>query len=247
MGKLLPNGSPSGTVGKYVFVQATGRTLLRSLPGKVRQTKNTQRAASQFGWLSRRELFLRHALLGSLPLTVDSSVAYRHRSVLSRMLVRQPSAPGKLASLMEGDPQWLWGFDFNQNAPWTDRCRDFFTVSPREDNRLLVGLPALAAGANLPLPPHAKQVRLGLAALAADLDADGDIPLTLFSIYETTLTATQQQPAKDWLTDAAPAGRMLLLIGNLQYTLDVHGAAGALSYNSATYLWAGKQTNLHKQ
>jgi len=117
MGIVKNNQNLSGLVGNLVFVNTEGRLLVRSRPGKVKQTAKTKAAASQFGYASGADRVFRNHLLAEIKVHTDRSFAYRHRTVFVRMCERLPVEGKPVFTFANGNPKALEGFNFCLESP----------------------------------------------------------------------------------------------------------------------------------
>ncbi|MDC8026141.1 hypothetical protein NBY09_08190 [Elizabethkingia anophelis] len=140
MGNINNKAQISGAVGNVVFVSNGHKTIVRTKPGKVKQSKSTKAAAGFFGQISRQDSRYRKALLELLQLNTDTTYAYRHRASFGRVAVRYKENETEYMSLLKGSPQAMEGFDFNMQSPWLSLCRFFlkFDLSAQGDLRIKI-------------------------------------------------------------------------------------------------------------
>lgn len=110
----------TGKIGDLIGYCREGEYFTRSVPGKVRQTPGTKRAAYNFGIASRKGRLVRNAFAADLNVHCDSSAGNR----LNGMFVKAG----------RNNPAALAGFKFNKHTS-VDR---FFTLTPllSEDGKL---------------------------------------------------------------------------------------------------------------
>ena len=75
MARISKNGNLSGAVGNLVFVQNGKEQYVRSKPHKVKQSAETKKAASVFGWVSSRDKEYRRVVVEKFSLLTDSRYA----------------------------------------------------------------------------------------------------------------------------------------------------------------------------
>lgn len=242
MGRIAKNGFISGSVSNLVFVNRDGVNIVRSKPGVVKQSENTKRAASVFGYVSRRDASYRRALMYSCKLISDKGYAFRHRAAFYRMAVRERTETGETVSLLDGNPKLMETFNFNRNLEWQKCCRFFPEVLlDQETATVTVELPELR-WKNEVMPPartHTAEVRLILVAVQPDV-----LNSAVKLIGEWKQQATVSSPSAATLLKAkeVPGDHLLFLIGEIRFTPFGSPGASPLSMISSAYLWGGKIT-----
>src|SRR5690606_20516942 len=109
MGIVKNKDGISGTVGNLVFYEQGNKLLVRSHPYRVKQTDNTKKAASQFGFVSASDRRFRQKLLHRVPLHTDKTYAWRHRAVFGKLCSRETIDDKTVFSFANGNPKTLEG------------------------------------------------------------------------------------------------------------------------------------------
>ncbi len=110
MAKITSAVTFTGKVGGLIGYKRNGKYFLRSVPGKVRQSKATKRAAKRFGAASRKGALIRSALATELDILCDGA----HVNQLNKTILHAG----------RDNHAGLTGFRFNKHK----RVRDFFST-----------------------------------------------------------------------------------------------------------------------
>jgi hypothetical protein len=152
----------SGRLGNVVFYKRQGQYLARTLPTKVRLSKNTKKRNGGFGIASSTGSRLRAGLESVLPFPRDLNAQRRFSGAISIWLGRQ-----SLSELSASDEVYqLKRFDFVEECGFTGRFRAPFKItrSGNDSLELEIGeyIPKSAIGA--PAKTLSFEVIFGLAA-----------------------------------------------------------------------------------
>ncbi len=116
----------SGTVGPVIFYYLGDKLYERSMPRKVRQTKNTRARSANFGTASATARILRNGLAGILPDPKNKTMQNRFSGAISRWLGTKP-----VQDIPQNEDIFN-GFTFGEK-PFPDLFRVPFTVSKEGD------------------------------------------------------------------------------------------------------------------
>jgi len=151
-----------GTVENVIYYQWNGIHCMRSVPQKVRQTRNTKKAASVFGMAVRNAAAMRAMLRPVLPDPASRPMIYDVDRAFREWLQTGPlQANERQDKLPSFD-----NLSFNKDS-YPGKAFNAVTVTRHGESDLLIRLPALRTGADVTAP--AGTVRLGITFMAATL------------------------------------------------------------------------------
>jgi hypothetical protein len=116
MAKINKKGQPSGRMGNVVYRELNNKSIMQSMPVRVKQTIDTQIAAQEFGISSNATKIIRQ-IGGLLFEYTDPYVSGRLNAIMQKCISQIPEAPGH-KNLNHIDPSPFIGFQFNPDAPF---------------------------------------------------------------------------------------------------------------------------------
>jgi len=116
MAKINKKGQPSGKMGNVVYRELNNKSIMQSMPVRVKQTIDTQIAAQEFGISSNATKIIRQ-IGGLLFEYTDPYVSGRLNAIMQKCISQIPEAPGH-KNLNHIDPSPFISFQFNPDAPF---------------------------------------------------------------------------------------------------------------------------------
>ncbi|WP_407517878.1 hypothetical protein [Elizabethkingia anophelis] len=240
MGNINNKAQISGAVGNVVFVSNGHKTIVRTKPGKVKQSKSTKAAAGFFGQISRQDSRYRKALLELLQLNTDTTYAYRHRASFGRVAVRYKENETEYMSLLKGSPQAMEGFDFNMQSPWLSLCRFFLKFDLSAQGDLRVKIPDVELGIQIKNDKKTTKATLRFSCISLNPDQDSDIDIHLLSDISIDLHPQIPVSFPEWIISDVPKNELVFIIAQLNRYQKIHQSEKIINSSSA-YLWGGKR------
>lgn len=241
MGIVKNKDGISGTVGNLVFYEQGNKLLVRSHPYRVKQTANTKKAASQFGFVSASDRRFRQKLLHRVPLHTDKTYAYRHRTVFGKMCGRETIDEKTVFSFAHGNPKTLEGFDFNLESPWEKRCHFFPEFGVNEAGVFSIHIPALRMGKEIKNHTGAIKAVLDFWLVSAVPPQPNHAQINLLWNESFEVVSGQAHPPVGREIPDCPADEWLLVLASCRYEFN---QSFRLSQNpnkfpqpASTYLW----------
>ena len=204
----------NGKIDNLVFFTRNGKQIVRTMPGKVRQTAATKTRSHNFGIASKSCKTLRWLLQPVLFNPTDRNMQLRFSGAAARWLA--------LNNIETLAPQqqlpFVTGFSFNKQTSVAERCRLPFTVSNPVAGQTLVQLPAFIPTAAIAAPAHTTTVQLTITVAACNLlsaQAAGSETKQLLLPYNNTPVAAQDIE----FNVAAETGVLLITAVQILYRL----------------------------
>ncbi|SFU42879.1 hypothetical protein SAMN05216480_103118 [Pustulibacterium marinum] len=164
MAKLLPNNKIIGSLGNVSFKELNGATILQSKPGKggVKQTKNTKKAATNFGQCSSEASKMVRSWQSIILQYQDSQMGYRFRSTLYNSMLSKPMPPGSMRSLADVTFSDLNGFEFNTQSLFSHYCRISIQCAITASRKISICIASCEAATSISWPTNASKATLCL-------------------------------------------------------------------------------------
>lgn len=204
----------NGKIDNLVFFTRNGKQVVRTMPGKVRQTAATKIRSHNFGIASRSCKILRWLLQPVLFNPADRNMQLRFSGAVARWLAQ--SNAETLAPQQQ--IPFVTGFSFNKETSVAERCRLPFTVSNPVAGQTLVQLPAFIPTAAIAAPAHTTMLQLTITVAACNLlnaQAAGSETKQLLLPYNNTPVAAQDIE----FNVAAETGVLLITAVQILYRL----------------------------
>lgn len=195
MARITKNLFLSGKVGHLVFATQGNTSYVRSLPSRVKQTKNTKKAASRFGFCSEKDKIYRVLLQNYYKIYTDSRYAARHRALLLKTITEtEPTAPKPYTF---STPNALQNFCFNSQYPWDKLMRFYPTYTLLPTGDFIAQLPQLQWGQQIRPQKNTQQAGITFYAFTLNLNTS---PITIQPIthLELILQANETIAAQSW-------------------------------------------------
>jgi hypothetical protein len=189
MGKQT-NIKLSCTVGNIIYYQWKGIDCIRTVPTRVRQTKNTKKAASLFGVAVKSAATMRKMLRPVLPDAASRPMMYELDGAFRKWLYTAPLDDTAPCDML---PSFM-SFSFNKEARPGKVFKEV-TVQRGIDGDLLVQIPSLNAAGDITAPKGTVQV--GITFMAAVLPFDDEKERKVIAIdvtlpyIQSTITAQE--------------------------------------------------------
>ena len=241
MARISKNGNLSGAVGNLVFVQNGKEQYVRSKPHKVKQSAETKKAASVFGWVSSRDKEYRRVVVEKFSLLTDSRYAARHRARMAKTLGTPNPVLPATGELSFQNPEALVGFDFNTHLLWEKATQFYPEYTLDELGNVKVKIPALHWGKQIKSPKKCKTAHLKLEAFSLDPNAE-PLEITAISSVNFLISPTQSQEATSWDFVLPTNKPWIVVLGILSFDLGRSHFSEAET-TSTTYLWAKNSAN----
>lgn len=230
MARSANNSALSGVLGNVVFVNQGARSYIRSKPHKVRQTKATKAAASNFGWVSQQDKKYRTALMQAYPLVTDRYYSARHRACMAKALVGLSGGAAQATILNATLPEALVNFEFNAHLPWSKTCR-FYATFTQTNNTISCLIPALNLGQQLKAPEAVLAANLRFHAFMVN-PTQQDVDVIPLGTKQLTLLPNQTIPETVWTFEVPTTNAWVLVLGSVafdyrQTNVPVHLSAAA--------------------
>ncbi|MCC9043183.1 hypothetical protein LNQ81_10910 [Myroides sp. M-43] len=145
MAIINSKGQSKGNLGPTTTCVVNGVNIVQARNRKPKQTKETKKAASDFGYASKLCKVLRTSVVQIISKNHDNKLYIRFTTADTNLLKLNPAIPKGQRTLMNTDMTGLIGFDFNINNPFAHYCRLPIEVKRISDNQLAVNTPAFAS------------------------------------------------------------------------------------------------------
>jgi hypothetical protein len=157
-----------GTVENVIYYQWKGIHCMRTVPEKVRQTRNTRKAASVFGMAVKSAAAMRTMLRPVLPDPASRPMMYALDAAVRKWLqlgpLKQTEPVDKIPSFEH--------LSFNKEA-YPGKVFREVSVSRKNNNDLLVKMPGIDPAADITAPVGT--VKVGITFIAALLPFTGEL------------------------------------------------------------------------
>jgi hypothetical protein len=144
-----------GTVGNIIYYQWKGIDCIRTVPARVRQTKNTKKAASQFGMAVKSAAAVRAMLRPVLPDAASRPMMYELDGAFRQWLQGEPLSDDLPAENLPSFNQ----FSFNKEARPGKVSREV-AVSRVNNKDLLVKMPPVNPARDITAPKDTVQLAI---------------------------------------------------------------------------------------
>lgn len=241
MARVNKNGLISGGIAHLVYVNQGDRNILRSKPDQVRQSANTKKAASIFGYISKRDAQYRRKLIQLCKLVTDDRYAYRHRSQFYKMATSHRQTLEGPVSIVEGEPKMMEGFGFNRHTEWQKICRFFPEIQLDEEARTLsITIPELVWNREVKPPKKMSSATLRLICIAALPDQENYQNIELLQEVDLEIGPGKGIEETHFTLTDIPEGQLLFVIGEIRFQQTRIQQISPLLCAANSYLWGGK-------
>jgi hypothetical protein len=155
----------TGRIKNLVFYKLRDKYYVRSVPGKVKQTKATKNCSTEFAKASRLGKCLRQQLLPAIPFPADNSMQTRLVSVLFQWL-----RSGYDSAKPDTEVQFVSNFPFTEGCSIRERWKVALQVTKPEEDMLQLTVPAFVPAKSLSAPSGTVTVKCNIAATACNVE-----------------------------------------------------------------------------
>jgi hypothetical protein len=149
-----------GAIGPVIYQQQNGKTIIRSKPASIRQTKATKSSSNEFQYCSRWSKFLRAGLKPLWLGNTDSLVSQRLTAALYAALQRNTTFPKGERNWSNTDMSSLAGFETNMHSPFDSYCRVEIEAGMTASRTLSITLPQLVTAQSIRYPDRCNDAEL---------------------------------------------------------------------------------------
>src|SRR5690242_13364661 len=206
-----------GRIGNVIYYERNGGFYTRSAPSKMRQTKATKAASSNFAMASGVSRVLRSLLEPAIPFPKDKNMQNRFRGALMKW--RQLQTVEQLTPIT-GLP-YIQGFQFNAATAVPERWKVSLTVNQQIGEMLHLHIPAFIPKEKIAAPAWTSRADCTVVAASCNLNtiANGNCVQTFSIPYDAEPVPAQDIP----LHIATPAGSLVVIAVSLTYFVSKKG------------------------
>lgn len=242
MARINKNGNISGAVGKLVFYELNGKPCVREKPGKINQSQNTKKSASQFGKISSVDKMFREAIQNKLGFESLGSFPARHRGRLGDTRTEVPGSDGKKEFLFQ-NPQPLVGLDFNAQLTWQKTSNFYPDFTCSENSEVSVQIPEIAWRKQIKAPKNATEATLSLYAFTINPNRE-IMEAEVLSAFTAEISSTKISASQNWNFTIPGNAYWVFVFAKINFTSNKNNL-DKYERETATYLWA-KHNALHE-
>ena len=205
----------SGMVGNVVFRNYRGKPIVQSRPAQVKQTKATQKSASEFGNCSRWAKQLRLGLTPFLVGQADSAMYQRFTTAIYNAVKSNTALLQGVRSPLNSDMALLQGFEFNAHSPFATYFKPTINAQLTANKEVVLTLPDIDPSTDIVFPDGCTTVKLVVVVYATNF-SDTTTPLLFHNILPIAKNTTL--PTQELLqTPPIPEGYLVLAAAKLIY------------------------------
>jgi hypothetical protein len=203
----------SGRLGNVVFYERQGKYIARSLPSRVRLSKNTKKRNGNFGVASSTGSRLRQGLESVLPFPRELTAQRRFSGAISIWLGQR-----SLSELTSSDKLHpINQFDFVEESGFANRFRVPITITPSGKNALELKMGAYIPKTEIAAPIKTVSVQVTFGLTACTLKQALTQPPQIVR-FEIPFTA-EVQPSRTIVLPFKPMSDLLIVtVGSIIYT-----------------------------
>jgi hypothetical protein len=165
MARVIDPG-PTGRIGNLIFYSMYGKKYVRTMPGRVRQTKATKAKSTEFGRASTIGASIRRGLSPVIPDYADQKMQRRLVSVVFQWLNRL----GEVKSIPGFQPRDLSDFSFlEKGSSIRGRWKVGVQISQPSTGLMQVRIPAFIPNKAFEAPINSVSVKCKIAMAAIDV------------------------------------------------------------------------------
>jgi|GEM_PF-3035762 len=214
MAKVDLKGNMRGVIGPITTRILHGVKIAQSKGKKPKQTANTKKAATAFGYVSKHCKTIRLAICEILYKNHDANFSRRLTGSTLKLFMKNTEIPIEQRTFHNTKLQGLVGFDLNVNSPFATFCSLPLSVQTLSGNKTVLQLEPFLAEDYFIFPEHISIVKLEFTLLHLDLlSGIGTTPET-FSIR---FTPYENIAAQTWEIPLPETANFTIMIAELNY------------------------------
>ncbi|WP_432712570.1 hypothetical protein [Pedobacter sp.] len=198
-------GNFRGSVGKLIYRNIKGKTIIQSkpAPGITKQTAATNASKIDFSLGSNRAKIMRYVLFPMLNGKHDAKMINRFNTAVGDVVRSNTALQPGFRDLEDGDMALLNGFEFNMNSPFASMLGVKLTMTQSFHKGVTISLPTFEVKEDLVFPDMAAGVVLRVLISALNLQrneyqycgyAELNIPLGSVVVPKTEWSFLEMMP-----------------------------------------------------
>lgn len=220
MAIINSKGQLKGNVGPVTNRVVNGKNIMQVKGRKPKQTKNTKKAASDFGYASKMCKVLRTSVVQIISKNHDNKLFIRFTTAATNLLKLNPTIPKGERTFMNTDMKGFVGFDFNINSPFTRYCQLPIQIEKISDNQLAVTIPAFTTKEVFTFIEKTCIAKIGLTLISQPLIEYTRMVSKHYS-FTTSLDTTNE--AQQWITEIPSNENFNMIIATLTFSNNYTG------------------------
>lgn len=213
MAKLDPKGNLRGILGPSYTRVVNGVNIIQSKGRTPKQTPNTKKAASAFGYASRNSKIIRLAICDFLGKNYDHNLFRRFTGATLQLLQKNKAYPLNKCTFFNTNMQGLIGFDFNSHSPFSDSCTLPISIKTK-DGKAILHLDSFTVADYFNFPAYASEARLDFTLLNIGLTTRSSTTSSTFSI---DFAENETVDPQVWETALTTAPNFAVMIAEIHY------------------------------
>lgn len=214
MAKVDSKGNMRGIIGAVSTRVLHGVNIVQSRGTKPKQTINTKKAATAFGYVSRHCKTIRLAIGEMLYKNHDANFSRRLTGTMLKLFNKNTQIPVDQRTFLNTSLQGVVGFDLNANSPFTSFCTLPLLAQTVDGHKTVLKLDAFLASDYFIFPAHTSEVKLEFTLIHLAFPTGGYAPTETFSIH---FTQHERVSAQIWETSLPSTANFTLMIAELNY------------------------------
>jgi hypothetical protein len=171
MAKQGYNNQIKGAIGPVIYQPRYGKTIIRSMPDKVRQTSATKSSSSEFQYCSKWSKFLR---LGLKPLwldNADSLISQKLTAALYAALQRNTTLPKGERNWSNTNLTGISGFEVNSQSLFENFCKVPIEAELTASRTIKITIPEGMPAQDIRYPESCTDAELVLCITATNINS----------------------------------------------------------------------------
>ena len=214
MAKVDPKGNIRGIIGPISTRVLHGVNIVQSRGTKPKQTANTKKAATAFGYVSKHCKIIRLAIGEILYKNHDANFSRRLTGTTLQLFNKNTQIPIEQRTFLNTSLQGLVGFDLNTNSPFDTFCTLPFLLQTAEGNKIVLQLDAFLASDYFIFPEYTTEATLEFSLLHLALPSGSNTVTETFSIR---FTPNERVLAQVWEKTLPTSANFTIVIAELNY------------------------------
>lgn len=208
----------TGRIRNLVFYKLGDKYYVRTVPLRVKQTKATQKRATEFGKASRAGKSLRQQLLPVIPFPKDNQMQVRLVSALFQWLKTANGNPLQACNRVP----YISNYQFTEGSTVTERWKVALQVTYQDAGMIAISIPAFIPSKAISAPANTVSVTCRISTAGCNMDggvATGGFSTSLYFNYDDTEVPEQTV----LLPLATPAGSLVVTAISIEYNYMKNG------------------------
>ncbi|WP_410879411.1 hypothetical protein [Myroides sp. DW712] len=214
MAKVDSKGNMRGIIGAVSTRVLHGVNIVQSRGVKPKQTANTKKAATAFGYVSRHCKTIRLAIGEVLYKNHDPNFSRRLTATMLKLFNKNTQIPIDQRTFLNTSLQGLVGFDLNANSPFATFCTLPLLAKTVGNNKTVLQLDAFQASDSFIFPAHPSEAQLEFTLIPLAFPLGINTPTETFSIR---FTKNEKVAEQIWETSLPSTATFTFMVAELTY------------------------------